>query len=113
MESVVNPVLSVAGLTTGLTLGLFVLGSLRRPVSPTAALTGLVVGLVGVLLAWSPTAFPKAARDALAADWEGRGLGWAAMWPRGIGWPWYAPLGTLLTVGAALLTERLRGRGAK
>ena len=40
-RSVVDQVLSVAGFTTGIILGLFLLGSLRRPVRPEAALYGL------------------------------------------------------------------------
>src|SRR5262245_56044433 len=41
-DSVVNRVLAVAGATFGLVLGLFVLGSLRKPVASSAALVGLV-----------------------------------------------------------------------
>jgi SSS family transporter len=110
MGSVIHPVLSVAALTTGMLLGLFVLGSLRRPVAPAAALTGLAVGLVGVLLAWAPNALPKETREALASSWEAGGWGAAAVWARGVAWPWYAPLGTLLTVAAALLADRLGRR---
>jgi SSS family transporter len=106
-ESVIHPVLSVAGLTTGMVLGLFVLGSLRRPVAPSAALIGLGVGLLGVGLAWGPNALPTDTREALAASWEAGGWGGAALWLRGVAWPWYAPLGTLLTVAAALLADRL------
>jgi Na+/proline symporter len=108
LDSVIHPVLSVAGLTTGIVLGLFVLGSLRRPVAPSAALTGLAVGLLGVMLAWGPKALPEATQQELAASWAERGWGLAALWARGVAWPWYAPLGTLLTVAAALAADRLR-----
>jgi hypothetical protein len=52
-------------------LGLFVLGSLRRPVPSWAALTGLVVGFLVVLAVW-------------------------------LHYPWYAPIGTSVTVVVAL-----------
>jgi SSS family transporter len=85
-SSVIRQVLSVAGLTTGMILGLFLLGSLKRPVGSRAALAGLIVGFMTVLSVWltSPLA-----------------------------WPWYAPVGTLVTVGVALLLDRLGiGRGS-
>ncbi len=82
--SVIRQVLTVAGFTTGMILGLFLLGSLRRPVG-SRALTGLVVGFGTVLLVWltSPLA-----------------------------WPWYAGVGTVVTVVVALLLDRAGvGRG--
>jgi SSS family transporter len=79
-SSVVRQVLSVAGFTTGVILGLFLLGSLRRPVGSAAALAGLVVGFLTVLTVWLTTR---------------------------LAWPWYAPVGTLVTVGIALLLDRL------
>lgn len=84
--SVVDQVLTVAGFTTGMILGLFILGSLRRPVSSGAALAGLVAGFVAVLLAWLPTT-------------------WG---PPVLAWPWYAPIGTTVTVAAALIIHFLR-----
>ena len=54
-RSVVDQVLSVAGFTTGMILGLFLLGSLRRPVGSRAALAGVVVGFGTVLLVWLTT----------------------------------------------------------
>jgi SSS family transporter len=84
--SVIGPVLSVAGLTTGVILGLFLLGSMRRPVSSGAALVGLAAGAVIVATVW------------LEAP---------------VAWPWYAPVGTLATVGVALLVNKLRsGHGS-
>jgi SSS family transporter len=79
-SSVIDGVLRVAGFTTGIILGLFLLGSLRRPVSSRAALAGLVLGF-GVVL----------------AVWAGLPLAW----------PWYAPIGTVVTVAVALLAEGL------
>jgi Na+/proline symporter len=78
--SVIGPVLSVAGLTTGTILGLFLLGSLRRPVTSRAALVGLAVGFAAALAACLLTP---------------------------LAWPWYAPIGTLTTVGVALLVNLL------
>jgi SSS family transporter len=92
-RSIIDQVLAVAGMTTGMVLGLFLLGSLRRPVASRAALAGLVVGFLAVLSVWRQTL---------------------------VAWPWYAPIGTLVTVGVALLLDRLgighgppRDRGAQ
>ena len=84
-ESVVNQVLAVAGATFGLVLGLFVLGSLRRPVRSWAALTGLVCGLLAVVAVWLPSAFGSPV----------------------LAWPWYAPVGTGTTVLVALALNRV------
>jgi SSS family transporter len=85
-DSVVNRVLAVAGATFGLVLGLFVLGSLRKPVSSAAALVGLIVGAMAVLAVWLPTALGSPV----------------------LAWPWFAPVGTLTTVLVALLVNALR-----
>jgi solute:Na+ symporter, SSS family len=84
-RSVVVLVLQVAGFTTGMILGLFLLGSMRRPVSSRAALVGLVAGFITVTLVWLPSTWKK---ELLA-------------------WPWYAPIGTLVTVAVAWLANRL------
>jgi SSS family solute:Na+ symporter len=84
-RSVVNDVLAVAGFTTGMVLGLFVLGRFRRPVAAWAALTGLVAGFLAVLAAWLPPRFG---------------------YP-GLAWPWYAPIGTGVTVVVALAANKL------
>jgi SSS family transporter len=89
-SSVVNKVLAVAGFTTGMVLGLFVLGRFRRPVAPWAALTGLVVGLLAVLAVWLPRQFDRP----------------------GLAWPWYAPIGTGVTVAVALAAQTLGKRHA-
>jgi SSS family transporter len=85
-RSVIGPVLTVAGFTTGMILGLFVLGSLRRPVAWWAALAGLTVGFVVVFLLWLPPL------------WDSNRLAW----------PWYAPVGTITTVVVALALNFLR-----
>ena len=82
-KSVVEQVLAVAGFTTGLLLGLFILGSSKRPVPSWAALTGLVCGFLAVLCVWLPSAFGSPV----------------------LGWPWYAPVGTGTTVAVALVAN--------
>jgi SSS family transporter len=86
-RSVVDNVLAIAGFSTGMILGLFVLGSLRRPVPSWAALTGLVAGFVAVFAVWLPER-----------------LGYVTL-----AWPWYAPIGTTVTVVVALLARRVGG----
>ncbi len=82
-DSVVGRVLAVAGATFGLVLGLFILGSLRKPVRSRAALAGLVCGFLAVLAVWLPSVF---ASPVLA-------------------WPWFAPVGTITTVAVALVVN--------
>ncbi len=84
-RSVVDQVLSVAGFTTGMILGLFLLGSLRHPVGSAAALVGLVVGFLAVLAVWLPTLWGQTV----------------------LAWPWYAPVGTVVTVAVAWVVNRL------
>jgi SSS family solute:Na+ symporter len=84
-RSIIGQVLTVAGLTTGLVLGLFLLGSMRRPVSSNAALVGFAAGVIAVLACWLPSTWGPAI----------------------LGWPWFAPLGMSITVGVALLLDRL------
>ena len=85
-RSVVDRVLAVAGFTTGMMLGFFLLGSLQRPVSSRSALVGAVVGFVAVCLVWLPIVGGKAL----------------------LAWPWYAPVGSLTTVAVALVVDRMR-----
>ena len=85
-ESIVARVLAVAGFTTGLLLGLFILGSLRMKVASWAALAGLVCGFLAVLSVWLPAQFG----------------------PPILAWPWFAPVGTGTTVLVALLLNALR-----
>lgn len=79
-RSVIDQVFTVAGFTTGMILGLFLLGSLPRPVPSWAALAGLMIGFIVVFLIWLPP-----------------------LWgDKRLAWPWYAPLGTVTTVVVAL-----------
>ncbi|MCS6864455.1 MAG: sodium:solute symporter [Gemmataceae bacterium] len=100
-RSVIEMVLSVAGLTTGLILGLFTLGRLPQPVSSAAALVGLVCGLVVVVAVWLPS-------TGLFAHWEG--LPMVLRQPI-VAWPWLALVGTVTTVAAAGLANQRRSNG--
>jgi SSS family transporter len=93
-RSVVDQVLTVAGFTMGLVLGLFLLGRLPWPVGSRAALAGLVAGFVVVTVVWLPI-YPT------GSGGKGDSL---------LAWPWLAPVGALTTVGVALLVNpgRLR-----
>jgi Na+/proline symporter len=104
-RSVVDQVLKVAGFTTGIILGLFLLGSLPRPVRSRAALLGMVAGFVLVFLVWLPSAF---ADEPIPAGLRER-LGWLPPTWGGLAlaWPWYALVGAGSTVAVALLLNRL------
>ncbi len=84
-QAIVDQVLKVAGFTTGVVLGLFLLSIMRRPVSSTAALIGLLAGFAAVTAVWRPSTGSKAA----------------------LAWPWYAPIGAVTTVTVALAANRL------
>lgn len=85
-RSVVDQVLGVAAVTTGLILGLFFLGSARRPVRSEAAIAGLVVGFLVAGTLWSCWVLDRTV----------------------LAWPWFAPVGTGTTVVVALLVNSLR-----
>ncbi len=102
-DSVVNRVLAVAGATFGLVLGLFVLGSLRKPVRSRAALVGLVCGFLAVLALWLPTTGLTADAPAWVPDVYRKPV---------LAWPWFAPVGTATTVLVALLIN-LTSRAAR
>ncbi len=86
-RSVVDRVLAVAGFTTGLILGLFLLGRMKRPVSSAAAVAGLCAGFLAVLSVWLP-----------------------GQWGTPIlAWPWFAPVGAGTTVLVALAVSALSG----
>jgi SSS family transporter len=97
-RSIVVRVLSVAGMTTGLILGLFILGRFKHPVSSKAAIIGLASGFCAVLGVWLPEQLPK-------------GIAWLPeQVPTGVrilAWPWFAPVGAGTTVAVALLVNTL------
>lgn len=84
-RSIIDHVLTVAGFTTGIILGLFLLGSLKKPVQSNAALVGMVAGALAVLAVWLPSTWGETL----------------------LAWPWLAPVGTMVTVLVALLVNRL------
>jgi SSS family transporter len=100
--AVVKQVLAVAGFTTGLILGLFLLGRVRRPVPSWAAAGGLVVGFVAVVLVWLPSLAPV--EDWLRTTVPGLGDRNKKI---ALAWPWYAPVGAGTTVLVALALAAL------
>jgi Na+/proline symporter len=100
-QLIVEQVLAVAGLTTGLVLGLFILGSARRPVPSRAALAGLLAGAVAVLAVFRPS------RQLID-----RYPDWVPTFFREpiLAWPWYAPVGAAVTVLVAYLLSLMMPR---
>jgi SSS family transporter len=87
-QAIVNQVLAVAGYTTGLVLGLFLLGSLRRRPRSSAALIGLCAGAFAVAGFWIP----------------------AQLGHPVVAWPWFAPIGAGVTALAGLLANLVLSR---
>lgn len=79
-STVVEAVLSIAALTTGTVLGIFLLGLFTRHVGQRAALTGIVLGLAAMLYVRFGTS---------------------------IAWTWYSLVGALITLMAAWLAQFL------
>ncbi len=77
-ESVVSNVLTIAGFTTGIILGVFFLGILTRRVGQKAALAGMMLGLTGMT---------------------------AVAFATPLAWPWYAMAGSLGTLALGLLAS--------
>lgn len=87
-RGVVSQVLAVAAVTTGLILGLFLLGSLRTPPHSVSALVGMGTGFVVTGFLWTM---------------------WVLNTPI-VAWPWLAPIGAITTVIVALVVDKLSGR---
>jgi solute:Na+ symporter, SSS family len=87
-RSIVNRVLAVAGMTTGLLLGLFLLGRLRRRVPTLAVSVGLGCGFAVVLGVWLPSQFGTPI----------------------LAFPWFALVGAGTTVAVALLLSLFLAR---
>jgi len=82
-ESVVSNVLTIAGFTTGIILGVFFLEIFTKRVDQEAALAGMLLGLVGMTVVAFATP---------------------------LAWPWYAMVGSLGTLALGLLASlRLAG----
>ncbi|MGL6075661.1 MAG: sodium:solute symporter family transporter [Fimbriiglobus sp.] len=86
-RSIVNQVLTVAGFTTGLILGLFLLGMLPRTVKPSSALIGLTAGFLTVTGVWVSSLFGTTV----------------------LAFPWFALVGSSTTVIVALASDYLSG----
>lgn len=85
--SVVDNALAIAGFTTGILLGLFLLGNLTKDVGQGAALLGMAAGVAAVT-------FAK--------------FGVPAVWPdvQPLAWPWFALLGSATTFFVGLAAGR-------
>lgn len=103
-KSVVEQVLAVAGFTTGLLLGLFLLGSMRTPVRSGAALSGLVCGFLTVFAVWLPSSGLTAGLPSWVPAFYKQPL---------LAWPWFAPVGAGATVLVALILNQLVGRPSR
>ena len=106
-SNVITQVLRAAGFITGMILGLFLLGSMRRPVHSGAALTGLVGGFLTVFLVWLPAATNRNLLIWLGLVFGDESIpGPLAVWAKyPLAWPWYAVIGTATTVMVALLVN--------
>ncbi|WP_165074965.1 sodium:solute symporter [Paludisphaera rhizosphaerae] len=78
--SVVDNALAIAGFTTGILLGLFILGNVTKDVGQGAALTGLAAGVAAVMYAKFGTS---------------------------LAWPWYALVGSTTTFIVGLAAGRI------
>jgi peptidoglycan/LPS O-acetylase OafA/YrhL len=87
-STVVSRALTIAGYSAGLLLGVFVLGVVTRRVGQSAALVGAAAGLAALL--------------AVQFVLPGQGVT--------IAWPWYALVGSSVTVVVALLVTPLLPR---
>jgi SSS family solute:Na+ symporter len=85
-ESVVESVMAIAGFTTGVVLGVFFLGVLTRGVTQRSALTGLVGGLAVMTTV------------VFATD---------------LTWPWYAIVGSSVTLAIGLARHTLLPEGGR
>ncbi|HEX5386259.1 MAG TPA: sodium:solute symporter [Gemmatimonadales bacterium] len=86
--------LSVASIAYGGLLGAYVLAGKWSRASGRDVIAGVVVSLAVMLVVFFASALARQP-----------GLGWLTPAAR-LAWPWYVPLGTLLTVGVALLAGR-------
>lgn len=91
--------LSIASVTYGATLGVYLLGGMSARIVGADVIRAASVTMAIMLV----TIFAKQ----LAAH----GAAWLAPLGR-LAWPWYVPMGTLITLGVAELSSRLRGARA-
>jgi Na+/proline symporter len=103
-SSIVTSVLSIAGIATGIILGVFFLGTLTRRTSQRAALTGLAVGLLVMACVVFGTSLGTGWETAFGESIVSRTLQSAGR----LAWPWYTVLGSLTTFGVGLLCGRMK-----
>lgn len=95
-STVVESVLEIASFTTGIVLGLFLLGILTKSVLQKDALLGLLVGLATVsYVKFGPWLAPSP-------------LAWLYPFPGAIAWPWFALIGSCSVFASGLLSSRVR-----
>jgi solute:Na+ symporter, SSS family len=87
-RSIISKVLEVAGLTTGLTLGLFLIGLINKTITTKAVVVGFCLGAATVVAVWA--------------------LSTAGV--QKIAWPWFAPIGTIATYGFSTLAQVFVGK---
>ena len=101
----VEVALAVASLVYGGLLGAFVLGVFSKRASPWSVVLGMIVGIGSVTVIWMlGRRLPSE-----IAQWNPRALAQAAGWLRGylpIAWPWFALIGTTITVAVGVLFGR-------
>jgi SSS family transporter len=98
-NTVVESVLEIASFTTGIVLGLFLLGILTRSVTQPDALLGLLVGLTAVsYVKFAPWLAPSPTAP----------LAWLYPFPGAIAWPWFALIGSCSVFASGLLSSRVR-----
>jgi SSS family transporter len=92
-DNVVNNALAIASFTTGIVLGLFLLGVLTRRVGQTSALIGLIAGVLAVSYVKFGPMLP---------EW---GAPRAYPFSTALAWPWYALVGSSTVVIVGLLAS--------
>ena len=112
-QSVVSAVLAIASFTTGIVLGVFLLGIAVARAGQLAALIGLVTGtlvvsqiqfdLLSMLLDGPGDAPPRWSNDALLSAAFGRPAGDDSSYWVVPAWPWFALIGSTVTVATGWL----------
>jgi solute:Na+ symporter, SSS family len=103
-DNVVNNALTIASFATGVILGLFILAIVNRRADQTAALTGLLAGLLAVTYARYGGSLVRLLDAQIGAPFL------LNFYPRTgtIAWPWYALIGASTVVLVALSASMLR-----
>jgi dolichol kinase len=99
-ESVVNSVLSIAGFTTGIRVGVFGLGMFTRRVGQAAALCGLCGGLAVIS---TVVFFPYDSPPRVLAWLADRGVPMG--WVQPVAWPWYTLIGSTATFAIGVIAS--------